>query len=98
MSKLANKAKSSRLSEKVDTKQDIKPVTNEKLLKQPRYKEYPRSYRIDHEVMNILKATLDGINEISPKKVSEARLVKALIILSKNMDKEDILKALKEVW
>ena len=62
------------------------------------YKEYPRSYRFDHEIMDTLKNTLNRINQISPKKVSETRLVKSLIWLSKEMDKDEILKALKEVW
>ncbi len=62
------------------------------------YKEFPRSYRLDSEIMNILKVTLYKINEVSPKKVSESKLIKALIWLSQEIDKEKILKALKEVW
>jgi hypothetical protein len=96
MSKLANKAKSSKLNEK--NQQDSKKEIKEKVTRQVTHKEYPRSYRLDPEIMNTLKATLDKINETSPKKVSEARLVKALIWLSKDMDEKKILKALKEVW
>lgn len=96
MSKLANKAKSSKLKETLH--QDQNSVPKERVIRQVKHKEYPRSYRLDPEIMNTLKDTLDKINEISPKKVTEARLVKALIWLSKETNEEKILKALKEVW
>lgn len=96
MSKLAGKAKSSKLKETLYQDQNAAP--KEKVVRQVKHKEYPRSYRLDPEIMNTLKDTLDKINEISPKKVSEARLVKALIWLSKETNEEKILKALKEVW
>ncbi len=62
------------------------------------YKEHPRSYRLDAETMAILKNTLHRVNQVSPKKVSEARLVKALIILSQEMDDDMLIKGLKQVW
>lgn len=96
MSKLADKAKSSKLKETLHQDQNSAP--KERVVRQVKHKEYPRSYRLDPEIMNTLKDTLDRINEISPKKVSEARLVKALIWLSKETNEEKILKALKEVW
>ena len=61
-------------------------------------KEYPRSYRLEADVMCALKTTLDRINKISPRKVSEAKLVRALILLSQSIDNETLIKALKEVW
>ncbi len=97
MSKLASKAKSSKLL-KEDLQQSSKSEKGERLTRQVKFKEYPRSYRFDPEIMNTLKDTLDKINEVSPKKVTEARLVKALIWLSKDINDEKILKALKEVW
>ncbi len=97
MSKLANKAKSSKLKESLQQMSlDQKP--KERLIRQVKHKEHPRSYRLDPEIMNTLKSSLDRINELTPKKVSEARLVKALIWLSKEISEEKILKALKEVW
>lgn len=96
MSKLSNKAKSSKLKESFQHEQNTQ--TKERLVRQINPKEYPRSYRLDTEIMNTLKNTLDRVNEISPKKVSEARLVKALIFLSREMNEEKIMKALKEVW
>jgi len=96
MSKLADKAKSSKLKETLHQNQS--PTPKERVVRQVKHKEYPRSYRLDPEIMNTLKDTLDRVNEISPKKVSEARLVKALIWLSKETNEEKILKALKEVW
>jgi hypothetical protein len=96
MSKLADKAKSSKLKETLQQSQNLVP--KERVVRQVKHKEYPRSYRLDPEIMNTLKDTLDRINEISPKKVSEARLVKALIWLSRETNEEKILKALKEVW
>ena len=96
MSKLASKAKSSKLNESIQ--QDSSTTPKEKVVRQIKHKEYPRSYRLDSEIMNTLQSTLEKINEISPKKVSEARLVKALIWLSKEINEDKILKALKEVW
>lgn len=97
MSKLASKAKSSKLSDTLQPTSTDKP-REERLLNPIKIKEYPRSYRLDYETMNILKSTLSKINEISPKKISEARLIKALIILSKDIEEDKIIKALKEVW
>jgi hypothetical protein len=96
MSKLASKAKSSKLNESFQLGHNKQE--KERLVRQIKPKDYPRSYRLDSEVMNILKNTLDRINEVSPKKVSEARLVKALIFLSKEINEEKIMKVLKEVW
>lgn len=95
MSKLAAKARSSKLK---DSLEPNKVEQTERLVRQIKPKEYPRSYRFDSEIMNTLKDTLCRINEVSPKKVSEARLVKALILLSKDLGEEKILKALKAVW
>ena len=61
-------------------------------------KEHPRSYRIDSETMDVLKETLVRINKVAPKKIGEARLIKALILLSKDIDNKILLKAIKEVW
>lgn len=98
MSKLSGKAKTSQLSTIINATKKEPKQSKGKLVKQNKYKDYPRSYRLDQEIMNVLKDTLERINDASPKKVSEARLVKALIFLSKNIEEEKILKALKEVW
>ena len=95
MSKLADKAKSSKLNEQSQIKHD---VYKERLVRKIKPKEFPRSYRLDSEVMNVLRSTLDRVNEASPRKVSEARLVKALIMLSKETSEDKLMKALKEVW
>jgi hypothetical protein len=97
MSKLINKAKGSKLREAL-AKGAKDSIEEESVVRKIKPKEYPRSYRLDHEIMNILQDTVDRINEISPKKISEARLVKALIVLSKQIEDEKIIKALKEVW
>ena len=95
MSKLVDKAKKSKLKDSISN--GNKPV-QERIVSQIRPKDYPRSYRLDSEIVNILKNTLDKVNEISLKKVSEARLIKALIFLSTEIEEEKLLKALKEVW
>jgi hypothetical protein len=97
MSKLIGKAKNSKLHNSLQNDLQNSP-TKEKIVRQVKPKEYPRSYRIDAEVMNVLKNTLDRINECSPRKVSEARLIKALIMLSKEVKNDRIIKALKEIW
>lgn len=94
MSKLSHKAKSSKLKDSIQNHAGPK----ERIIRQIKPKDYPRSYRLDPEILNILRDTLNRINEISPKKVSEARLIKALIILSKTIDEEKLLKYLKKVW
>ena len=98
MSKLANKAKSSKLRQHPPSEQNEATQPKVDLIRKIKPKEYPRSYRLDAEIMNILKNTLDRVNEASYKKVSEARLVKALIFLSQSMDEKVLLNGLKEVW
>jgi hypothetical protein len=90
MVKTLSKTKTSKAKGKVDN--------SEKTTKRPDYKSHPRSYRFDSEIMQTLNATLVRINKISPKKVQEARLVKALILLSKKLADEELLKAVREVW
>lgn len=92
MSKLSNKAKNSKLTA------DSKKESHDNILRRVEYKEYPRSYRLDVETMNALKNTLDRINETSPKKISESKLIKALIWLSKELDDEKLIKTAKEIW
>jgi hypothetical protein len=72
--------------------------TNKKEKKQEISRAYPRSYRLDSEIMQLLKKKLEEINKESPKKITEARLIKALILLSYEIDNDKILKAIKEVW
>jgi len=91
MSKLSSKAKRSKLTNQ-------KKEQGEKVIRHIEYKEYPRSYRFDVETMNVLKTTLDRVNETSPKKISESKLIKSLIWLSKEIDDEILVKAAKEVW
>ncbi|MCX7124083.1 MAG: hypothetical protein NTV32_10575 [Gammaproteobacteria bacterium] len=101
MAKLLAKAKSSKLSEITSNSSPDGVALSQKnkpsaLIKT--FKIYPRSYRFDYEVLNILQTTLDRVNELSAKKISEAKLVKALIFLSKDVDEMKIIKASKEVW
>src|SRR5260363_347381 len=51
---------------------------------------------LNHPLISALKA--DRISEATSRKVSEARLVRALIMLSQDISDEKIIKALKEVW
>lgn len=98
MSKLSSKAKKSKLSEK-SYKEDITDIKPEqRVTKKITPKDYPRSYRLDTETINTLNDTLNKLNEISPKKITETRLIKALIALSKEIDEERLMKAIKEVW
>lgn len=98
MSKLLEKSQKSKLEshliENLDKPLDLK----EKAVRKIKLGDHPRSYRLDIETMDILKNTLFRINEVSPKKINETKLIKALIFLSKTLDERKILKALKEVW
>ena len=59
---------------------------------------YPRSYRLNSQTKEILTNKILEVNSLSDRKISEARFVKALIFISKNLSAEEILKAAKEVW
>lgn len=76
------------------------PAKLKKTASEKRHKhiEHPRSYRLDDEILQTLKDTQQRVNRISPKKITESRLVKALIWLSKEIEDEKIIKASKEVW
>jgi len=92
MSKLAEKATNSKLN--IDLQEEIK----ENVLKPVKHKIYPRSYIFSPELTDILKHTLDRVNDVSPKKIGEARLVRALIWLSQDINEQKLLQAVKEVW
>ena len=96
MLKLENKPKNSKSKTRLPAKPDKSAKT--KMTKPVKQQEFPRSYRLDAEVMDALEETLDRINEISPRKVSETRLVKALILFSREISDEQLMKSLKEVW
>ncbi len=98
MPKSADKTKGS-LNKPAKTVKKIDKSIKEKITdKVQKAIEYPRSYRLDAELMMTLIATLERINQQAPRKISEARLVKALILLSKELPDEQLLKAVKEVW
>ena len=97
MSKMISKSKSTNVKRKKRVNVD-KTALEDKTTKLQEYREYLRSYRFDSEIMDTLNATLGRVNKISPKKVKEARLIKALILLSRELDENLILKAIKEVW
>ena len=91
MSNLSSKAKSSKLKTVAE-----KPKDSNKILEK-KSKGYARSYRFDSEIKDILKEVLDNVNSISPKKISETRLIKALIIMGKKSNPEKVLQAAREV-
>lgn len=95
MSKLLSKAKSSKLSNisaNDKTKKSIQSSVHDVI------QNAPRSYKLDQDILNILKDIQARVNNISTKKVSESRLIRALIFLSKEFDEKRILQAAKEVW
>lgn len=95
MSRLSEKAKSSKLSSFSIQKQEFEESD---LISNINSQLAPKSYRLDPEITNILKSILDKVNNLSNKKVSESRLVRALIFLGKDIDEKKILRAIKEVW
>lgn len=68
------------------------------ITKQQKFSEHPRSYRFDAEILATLSMVLDRVNQVSPKKITETRLMKALIHLSADIDEDTLIKAIKEVW
>lgn len=95
MSKLLSKAKSSKLS---NISTDDKAKKYKKSSVNQVIQRIPRSYKLDQDVLNILKDIQERVNNISTKKVSESRLIRALIFLSKEFDEKRVLQAAKEVW
>jgi len=63
-------------------------------------KVYPRSFRLDEEVKQALEQSVTRLKEASPypKKINESRLIKALIMLSLDMNTKTLLEAMKKVW
>ena len=58
----------------------------------------PRSYRLDHNDIDILKETTEEISEISGKmKITDTLIIKALLRLSMEINPEEILNKIKEV-
>jgi hypothetical protein len=94
MSKLSNKAKSSKLSSITTQNSDFETG----LISSSKVHSAPKSYRLDPDVENVLKMILDRVNDISTKKISASRLVRALILLGKDTDEKKVLRAIKEVW
>jgi hypothetical protein len=75
-----------------------KRASDDKTLVTQKYKEHPRSYRFDPEIIDMLNTTLERVNKVSPKKISANRLLKALICISTELEEDKLLKAVKEVW
>jgi hypothetical protein len=88
MTKLVDRAQHSKLSS---------IQYNESIVRQTNFKEYPRSYRLDQCTLDILKGTQNRISSASGKKISESRLIKALIIHSKDLSNDRLIKVLKDI-
>lgn len=95
MSKLELKAQKSKLHTRLE---ENNIEENEKVLRKFKSKELPKSFRIDNETINVLKETYERINNLTPRKVSESRIIKALILLSKDISDQKLIKAIKEIW
>ncbi len=95
MGKLSDKAKTKQVTEliKNNTKQEQARVTNNR-----QYKEYPRSFLLDEEAINNLQALQSRVNELSPKKISNSKIIRALIQLSSSINDEKLLKTIKQLW
>ena len=96
MSKLIMKAKKSKLFDTFSREND--KSESENILRKNSSNEFPKSFRLDTETLNILKETQDRINSIAPKKISESRIIRALILISKSINDDKLIKALKDTW
>lgn len=94
MTKLVDRAQHSKLSsiQQIDSIQ-----YNESIVRHTSFKEYPRSYRLDQYTLDILKETQNRISSASGKKISESRLIKALILHSKDLSNDRLIKVLKDI-
>lgn len=94
MTKLVDRAQQSKLS----SLQQIDSIQyNESIVRQTSSKEHPRSYRLDQYTLDILKETQNRISSASGKKISESRLVKALILHSKDLSNDILIRVLKDI-
>ena len=91
MSKLYDNARKSKLNQ--DSKNHTEPIIQNIV-----HKDYPKCYRFDADTVNTLQNTLLRINERTPKKIGETKLIKALIALSTTIKDEDIIEAIKSAW
>ena len=57
----------------------------------------PKSFRLGGDDIANLKQITEAVNGISRSKVSETKVIKALIELGVNMPPEKVLKALREI-
>lgn len=58
-----------------------------------------KNYRLSQADLENLSSIVEAVNKVSPyKSISETTVIKALILLGKQVSPEKILKATKEVW
>ncbi len=93
MGKLSDKAKTKQVTELIKNNTKQARVTNNR-----QYKEYPRSFLLDEEAINNLQALQNRVNELSPKKISNSKIIRALIQLSSRINNEKLLKTIKQLW
>ena len=61
-------------------------------------KAHPKTFRLmDSDVKN-LKEICEKINALTPSKISETKIVRALILLGKTLKEDKIISGIKELW
>lgn len=93
MPNLFEKAKKSKLTQK--NQDEYKGV-----VRKISPKENPKSYRFDYETINVLNELLEKVNQVAPKKISETRLIKALIHMGASgpTKLKEVLKSVQKLW
>jgi hypothetical protein len=78
--------------------QNLNPSQTEKIFPVSRKSSSAvKSFRFDPQSWQDLQAMVEKINNISKRKISTSRLVKALVYLGKTRQEKELLKVLKEI-
>ncbi|MCP4473236.1 MAG: hypothetical protein GY821_01410 [Gammaproteobacteria bacterium] len=97
MGKLSDKAKTKQVAELIK-KNPEQQKEQERVTNIRQYKEYPRSFLLDEETINVLQSLHNRINQLSPKKISNSKIIRALIQLSSNINDEQLINTIRQLW
>tara|TARA_B100001996_G_scaffold319894_1_gene263866 strand:+ start:220 stop:510 length:291 start_codon:yes stop_codon:yes gene_type:complete len=96
MGKLSDKAKTKQVAELIKKKSEQEG--QERVTNIRQNKEYPRSFLLDEETINLLQSLHTRVNQLSPKKIGNSKIIRALIHLSKEINDKKLINTIKQLW
>ena len=97
MSKLLDKAKAKQVTELIKKKTE-QQKEQERVTNIQEHKEYPRSFILDEETINCLQSLNNRVNQLSPKKIGNSKIIRALIHISKDINDKKLINTIKQLW